>query len=499
MLSTNRKIVLVFLAVSFLLRPACLNLNAAEYTDGILQIAAFEYRFTFWPPLYTLATRGLALLVGDLEQSAKLVSILSSTVLLIPLFGLTLELAGRRAAIFALLFYMTNAIAWRWSIRVMSDSLFAVLFFWAATLCLRILWQAAEDLPSDDIATRKPIRSLVAASFLAALATLTRYQGVLLLPLGLIALRQIWLRRTDRQQSRVSVSLLLAILPWIAVLAWMVGYSWRHGQQIAERTGATLAQTLLIYWLQAESLILLFPYFVTIGVFVLFAVGLGGFIAGDRRQRQFAWSFVALALPLIAVQSMFGAFQERYLLPLVPFVMILAGAAAAHWEERARNTVVLVRVALFAILLYSFGWTVAALYFQRAAFGDIKQASLYCATLPLGVRVFSNEIYRDMPAVKMSFWAGRPVQGFTGLEQLSKGDYVCLHSCYGAIEDATAYVQSRYDATAATVFESRIVPLLPDIMEVPGTHPNPLAWFYRYQPQTFRTIVFRIDGPRPAR
>ncbi|MBM3335131.1 glycosyltransferase family 39 protein, partial [Candidatus Sumerlaeota bacterium] len=247
MLSTNRKILLGFLAVSLLLRLACLNLNAAEYTDGILQITAFDYGFTFWPPLYTLATKAVALLLGNLEQSAKLVSILSSAALMIPLFSMALDLAGRRAAIFALLFYMTNAIAWRWSIRVMSDSLFTVLFFWAATLCLRSAWQAAEDAPSDDKANRKPIRLFVAASFLAALAALTRYQGVLLLAFGLIPLRQIWQRRADRQQLRVSAPLVLAILPWIAVTAWMIGHSWRHGQQIAERTGPTPGQTLSIY------------------------------------------------------------------------------------------------------------------------------------------------------------------------------------------------------------------------------------------------------------
>jgi hypothetical protein len=38
------------------------------------------------------------------------------------------------------------------------------------------------------------------------------------------------------------------------------------------------------------------------------------------------------------------------------------------------------------------------------------------------------------------------------------------------------------------------LPLEPDLMEEPGLHPNPLAWYYRYQRQYFETAVLRVTG-----
>jgi len=531
MTATDRKILLLFVTVSLVLRLACLNLNSAEYTDGILQITAFDYGFTFWPPVYTVAAKAVGLLVGNLEQAAKLISIVSSTLLIVPLFWLTVRLAGRSAAIYASLFYMTNPIAARWSIRVMSDSLFALLFFWSAVLFLHILESKPGQETNDG--ERKPARlpwaAFVAACLMAPLATLTRYQGILLLPLEFLALKAFLARRggmdilpmnshgQDARGTKNKFAItLMVVLPWLLALTWLGEHYAAHERQIVERTGLSLAETLVSYWNLAESFLLFLPYFLTIPVFVLFIVGLGLFwgsapssgveqmepVVARRSnpiRRTFGWSFLAFAALILAIQSVFGAFQERYLLPLVPFMMVFVGAAAARWEKNAGKRLAVVRTALVLVICYCFAWTSAVLILQREAFGDIKQAARYCATLPPQARIFSNEFYRpDMPAIKMSFWSGRRVEGFRGSEPLAKGDYLCLHSVYGDLNEQIAEVRKRYDCKDVEWFEASIVPLLPDIMEIPGTHPNPLAWVFRYHRQRFRTVVLQIDGPRSA-
>jgi len=59
-------------------------------------------------------------------------------------------------------------------------------------------------------------------------------------------------------------------------------------------------------------------------------------------------------------------------------------------------------------------------------------------------------------------------------------------------------IRSLYDCREVAWFRAEIVPLLPDIMEIPGTHPNPLAWFYRYHRQQFYTVVLAIEGQRSS-
>ena len=47
------------------------------------------------------------------------------------------------------------------------------------------------------------------------------------------------------------------------------------------------------------------------------------------------------------------------------------------------------------------------------------------------------------------------------------------------------------EATTMTL-GSWVVPLLPDIMERPGTHQNPMAWMLRYRKQHFRTTIHEV-------
>lgn len=546
MTSTDRKIVLGFLALSLVLRLSCLHLNRAEYTDGILQITAFEYGFTFWPPLYTALVKALSWIVGDLELAGKLISILSSTLLIIPLYWVAHRFAGRRAAIYTMLFYLTSAVAWRWSVRVMSDSLFALLFFWATVLLGSVVdsGQALRSPGTDARAGGAPW-ALAAGGVLAVLAGLTRYQGVLLGPLHLLAI--VVFVRSAGKPGRTGRGLFASatLLPWAIVAVWMFLHRSGHSQQIGERAAGSLLPTLKLYGYLFESFLVLFPSFVTIPVFVLCAAGLWQFLSGERGRRLFGWVFLAFAVVILAMQSVFSSFQSRYLLPLIPFMMVFAGVAAACWEQRAGAWLPPVRAALVAVLVVAAGWTAAVLWLQRGVFGDIKDAALFCAQLPAETRLFSTETYKpNMPCVKMSYWAGRRVESLdpsarsahlrerTGRivdhpndpsrllyhdetvwdipksRPLEKGEVVCLHSAYGGrspfptlipalrLHHQLDILRGQYDFEEVMRFQARIIPLLPDVMENPDTHQNPAAWFFRYTPQAFETRVLRILGPR---
>jgi len=519
---TDRLLLAGLLALALAPRLALIGLNSAEYTDGILQINAFQYGFPLWPPLYTLAVKFVALAVGDPVIAGRLVSILAGSLLVVPIYLAAHRLAGRRAAVYAVLFWLVNAVAGRWSLRVMSDMLFALLFFWSSVLFLRFI---ETGLPfdrregpalEDERTTLDSAGTLFVANLLGALALLTRLQGILLMIPGLLAIIAFLRARRGGVRIHEFAALAGSIVAWIAALAWFARLLPAHGAQTAGRASDALFPTLLSYGYLAECFVLLLPYFITIPVFVLCLVGVGLFLAGDRRGFLFALIFLALGALLIGIQAVFQAFQERYLLPLIPFMTVLAGAAAARWEAVARRPA-FVRAALVVVLLYSFGWMAGSLALQRDAFGDLKRAAVFCRTLPAGARIFSNESYdalRDRPdvaAVKMTFWANRPVRTLTDPTVLQSGDYVCLHSFYGGLSDyptlrpslrlprQLALLRERFELEEVDWFQSGLVPLLPDITENPDLHASPAWWIYRYAPQRFRTVVLRIVAVRAPR
>ncbi|MFH0795237.1 MAG: hypothetical protein V2A74_14530, partial [bacterium] len=195
----------------------------------------------------------------------------------------------------------------------------------------------------------------------------------------------------------------------------------------------------------------------------------------------------------------------RYLLPLVPFLLIFTArgiewtmaSARGHWRAGLGTLT-------GAALLYAFAFTFAVAFLQRGAFGDIHAAGDYIRQHNLDGPIYSNEFYKEnLTSIKLSFWSGRGVQ-FLPQESFSRpilppGSYVVLHSAYGGMASYKAALQaleSIYDVRIEEVFGAWIIPLLPDIMEDPWTHQNPAAWFFRYRVQEFETVICQIRGPK---
>jgi hypothetical protein len=416
----EKRILWGFVALNAVFRLALVGWNGGEYTDGILQITQFERADSFWPPLYTALVWLLTLDGHGLEPllAGRLVSWISSVLLLFPLWRVARAWAGFRAAVFTLALYTVSAMALRWSVRVMTDMPFLFLFFMSA----------AELMSSPGASPSRRKRRLANATAWAVLATLARYQGLMLVPLIGIQLVMQWRRReTGRWVS------LLAQLGWLSLPAWTLYGGFRHGQQVAARAAVDTWQTLLNYWNIFEMFLYILPYALTLPVFAFVVVGL---VRGpaknatpvvDRRPALRAM-LLYCALAVLAAQSAFQSFQTRYLLPILPFLLICGGAGMSLlMDHMARQRGVWRRRALGALIGLTLCWSLAfaltSFFLQRGAFADLFQAGYYIrsiADLPAEARVFSNETFNaEISCVKISFAAGRPVEPIPDLAAVS--------------------------------------------------------------------------------
>ncbi|GAB4321813.1 MAG: hypothetical protein Kow0059_16650 [Candidatus Sumerlaeia bacterium] len=511
-----------FILGNLAFKGALISLNAAEYTDGILQLTLLRRLNSIYPPLYALAAGAVNLAIGDLELAGRVVSVLASSLSVWPLFLLAERLFGRRAAVYAALFYTVSPIPLRWALHAMTDATFGALFLtaiWLYTLAWVRYGEEATGAAGPDAAgsgdrstaagggtpapsaprTAPPAPSTPAvwAIVCSVLATLTRYQGALLFPLGFFFLNYDWHRR-----RRLPVALNLAHVLWVLPVGWAAVAGFVHGRQFAERTAPSLGATLLNYWFHFESWLTYMPFFFTP---LLGALMLGGVFLVPRGRTGAAFYTIAalgLTAAVVVLQTLFSSFQSRYLLPVVLLLMPFAGHAASTLEDRAQGRPAARRLhsaLMTAALLWALGFAITAVSLQRSAFGDLKAACRFVAARNPRGTVFVNETYRDdLHAVKASFWLGRearyldPALLENGLE-FKDGDYIIWSSAYGGTDHYQAFMtwlMHTWNFFPAREFTSVIVPVLPDIMEFPGMSQNPIALSYRYYPQEFFTVVF---------
>lgn len=482
---------ILFIVLNAIIRLPLLPVNLAEYTDGVLQVNQFANQTGIYPPLYTAICWPFAQLFGPL-WAGRLVSTLFSIAAVIPLYLLALRCFGMRAALYTAMIYTVAPVALRWSPRLMTEATFT-FFFWFA--CERIMAaQGARDSGKANMA-------VFLACVLGALAALTRYQGLMLIiPILAVAA---W-------QWKVNGFLLwkgLAGLPLFGLpFLWSAFAGNIHGSQFAERAGDSALMTII---LNAEPFILLIPFFLTYPVALLVLIGMN---CGRWRPRMnplplTIYTFVVL----IIVQSLFGSFQERYLLPLFGLFFAWGGLGMAVSDDRLRRRHSPWRPYVPIITLtWSLLISVLVLIGSRGAFGDMARASRTAAREAGEGRILTNEIYRagkdgapPIAADKVAFFAKRDAayideRYYDGRAAFEPGDILVMASIYGA-EQQMAALHSRYELELLDVEESVVTPVFPDLMSIPGTAQNPFAWFYRYTPQHFETQVWRVERGRGTR
>ena len=487
------------------------------YTDGILAIDTFRFGLSYWPPLFALEARCLAWIPGvDLEGAGRLVALLAGALILWPLAALARRLFGARAAGWTMAAWILSPIATRWSLQVMTD--IPMLALWTAALAgIALAAEAAHPgLFASDGGTPEPpadmrvaLRWLLLANMAAALATLTRYQGILLAPpLALAAWR---LGRTRR------LPMALTLLPWLAVALWLArqgpGPLLDHLAQFRQRAGAggDLGTTALNYWQLGESFVMAAPYFFTYGIFGFAVYGLLRVQWATVRLRWAGWVALWLVLAVLALQSAFQSFQERYLAPLLPVVCLLAGHGLAVWQRRCARSRWRFWLVAGPALGHALLMTVLVAAWQGRPFAEFKRAAQLAGLHADGTDavIYTNEMYNETVDARVGppkaiFWSGHPVRRLPpDLAGLRPGDLVILSSWYAGPPEAyvqkTELLAQRLPASILGRFDRTAIPLLPDLMAhlVPvGLNQNPLALGFRYQPQPFQTAVLQVTGER---
>ena len=496
-----------FVAANLVLKLvlALSGINKGEYTDGILQLLVFQVKAGLYPPLFGALATALSATGLDLETGGRIVSAVAGSLGLIPVYMIALRLRGPCAARYAALFYTVSPMILRWSVRVMTDALFFALC--AAALWLMMeAWMAARDAAQR----RRADRLLAAATLFAALSALTRYQGALLAPLWLIpAAVFVWRARGLPWRA------LAASAVWLALPAWMAWNGMVHSQQFRDRSGKDVVNSLLDYLNVAESFVYISPYYLGVPVFVLMVFGAARLDRTRPFARAFIWLSCLWGVAILVLQAMFQSFQYRYMMPVMPAVLSLAGVGAIAFEEhmKARGRKTLCSALMLLGMLYLTVMSCAVLVFQRETFGEQRKAAQYIREfLPPGMPVLSNEQYgpfTDLESVKLTWWSGRPVSIITPYispdgshppeRMLPVPCAVVLGDVYGGdpyTVTLTTQLNLYYHMRTVAGYYSTTYPVFDDVMVNPMFNQNPMGWVLRYKAQYFSTQVLVVDSMR---
>ncbi len=486
----------LFFWISLILHIPFLGLNLGTYTDGILQLRALEYKAGLYPPLYGALSTLIGMLPGcDPEIAGRFISTLAASALVFPLWSICLSLtADQRAARWTAILTMFLPLLFRWSLQTMSDTL--CLFF--ITCCLAALGKVL-TLLHDPVPDRVRIdKYLAGAMALSVITALTRYQGaMLLIPVALVFLAAWKALRT------LPLRALLTAFLWTLLPLWMYFNGFSHAGQFSDRASLGLTVTLLAYLNIAESFIMLAPYYFCLPVVLLAVVG---FFAGPRAQGKagasIVWLWILWGAIILILQTLFLSFQYRYMLPILPIVLVFAGSGAAWLLSRADKLgIALVTIALFLMVAQ----TAATLIGQYQSFGDQKLAMRWIKNnVDQKTAVFGNERYGNFLSLgcpKWSYWSGRviaPCWTPADAARIAPGSIVALSSAYGGIQSVAALRQAVTDRgrrlTLVEMFRSRVIPIFDDVMSNPTFNQNPMMWIMRYTPQDFDTYLFKVEA-----
>ncbi|HIE43967.1 MAG TPA: hypothetical protein EYP78_04125 [Candidatus Omnitrophica bacterium] len=419
----------------------------------------FSNQSTFWPPLYTLLIKLFNFFCGDLELSGRFVSILAGSICVYPVYWIGKLIFNRKVAIYTAILYIFSPVVFRWNLRVMSDSLFTLLFLGSLVFLLRFYFD-----PEG--------KWLLLGFFGAGLASLTRYEGIALIPLIMF----LWIREIDKKRYKSLFTSLWGLFPWL-LLGWWLNYrGFGHFTQHKERMAESLLSNLFMYLTEIEGYILTIPYILTYPIFIFFCYGAYKAKNLQRGKILLLVLFYLLILWLIT-HSTLRSFQTRYFLPLVPLFLILAGYGLSYAKRG--------RLAFGVCLGISIIFSSAVLFYQRDTFGEVQRASLWIKYNVKRDTIFSDELH------KTQFWSGKKIKPLESRD-IRAGDYLVIHSFYSPLSQAINYFQKRYEVKVVYQTTSSIIPLLSDLVSRPEFTNSPRWLVMKYQKQTFRSVVLKI-------
>jgi tetratricopeptide (TPR) repeat protein len=192
----------------------------AEGARGILAGHVDPARYGVVGPGYEMALALVGLVVRNLFVAAELISVVAMVGAVLLWFALLARRADPRLAFLALLFLVTNGTLVRYGYSATTDA----LAFAIQALALWLL--LARDRPRDALL----------AGLAAALGFLTRYNAVVLLPVGLaaIALGGTLQQRRGPAALRFAIGFAAPVVPWVL-------FSLAHGATFASQLHHNIA------------------------------------------------------------------------------------------------------------------------------------------------------------------------------------------------------------------------------------------------------------------
>ncbi len=494
-----------FVAVNLLIKFLFIRINLGEYTDGILQLLVLEIKAGLYPPLYGILASAISVLGVDLEQSGRIVSVIAGGLGVIPVCMMARRLGGKSSVIFAAVFYTISPMIMRWSVRVMTDALFF-------TLCATALWMMMEAWERARVvgAKRNADLWLAGAALASVAAALTRYQGAFLAILWLLPAGAF-----VRYQRKLPLRAMAVSLLWIALPAWMAYHGMVHSKQFQSRSMGGVFDIFLDYLNVAESFVYIAPYYFGLPVFLFALLGMARMRRIFPHARAFIWLWSLWAVIILVLQAMFQSFQYRYMMPVMPAVLVLAGVGAEEFERHmlSRGRRKIYSLLMLGAVIYLTVFTCAVMVFQRATFGDQREAARFIREeVPPSVPVFSNEQYgafTNLGSVKLTYWTGRRVSligpylsrnGTSPPEKfLPTPCVVVLGDAYGGdpfVVLQTTQLNLYYHMRTIGSAHVTTYPILDDVMANPMFNQNPMGWVLRYKAQFFSTQIVMVDSLR---
>jgi hypothetical protein len=471
-----------FLAMMGLLtRLSLLNFFKAETTDGILSLTYFSPQFVDTPRFVILPGYPLLLwMTGDHAFVGRLLASLAGLLFLIPLWKFAKRWMSSEMTGMVCLMALFSPLLWQWSLKVMGDTFFLLLFWWGL-----------ERLTTAFVEKRES--PWWQANLLGALAALTRPEGFLLFP---------WVAALTIRIStgRRWVHWLSVLLFWAAPFFFLTPiFSTLQGaflEGLGLTNGAAHVDFPLINFVDHLHAYLMQPIFVFTPLIFLFAVlGLGKMV---RRQDVEGEAFKKITLQvyilLFLTRLVPVSYQDRHLLPFLPILLVAAGyhlETFFKWWGEGRTllaTVFFKNSLLFFCLIWLALLSSAVLIAQNDSFGDIKRSGQFLKTLPSSAVIYSDEV------PKTRYWSGREIKLIVLPFKPKNGDYVIRHSFY---TPRLNYMDQEMSERRAVVriFESHsmVVPILTDIMMNPALQNRVKAAAFRFEPQFFTSRVYRIQ------
>ncbi len=302
-----------------------------------------------WPPLYPLLVAALARLGAPLEGAARFVSGVAFPLFALAFLALAGELLGAGAAALAvtLIAIATLAVAFA---AGMAWSEMPYLALATAALLLLARVEAANRATRDG----PPPRLVLLAGLLAGLAALTRYIGVVLIPVGFAWL--LFMRVPSR--ARLVWLLAAAIPPGAWFVHNLVRFHALTGPGLPPAHGspfAVLAQLLpalrwgFVPWpLEASA------WVSALFVVLLFALGAFAWATGGARALVAAYAGAyLLALLSLRASLTFNVIGYRYLTPVIPLLWLAAASGLAWLADRMRFAGAVARALAIGLLALS--------------------------------------------------------------------------------------------------------------------------------------------------